>query len=77
MMTTQTYKPETLPIDTKIGPFQVISPLNASGGMANVYLAEVRERYRRDDVPVRVALKVAKVDYEDFLKTEANILAKT
>ena len=60
----------------KIGPFQVISPLNASGGMANVYLAEVRERYRRDDVPVRVALKVAKVDYEDFLRAEANILAR-
>jgi eukaryotic-like serine/threonine-protein kinase len=76
MTTTPTYKPETLPAGLKLGAFQIISPLNASGGMANVYLAEVRERYRREGLPVRVALKVAKANYEDFLRTEAAILAK-
>lgn len=75
-MTIQIDKPETLPVGIKLGPFQIISPLNASGGMANVYLAEVRERYRREGAPVRMALKVAKSNYEDFLKAEAAILAK-
>jgi serine/threonine protein kinase len=75
-MNTHTQKPETLPAETKVGPFRLIKPLNASGGMATLYLAEVRERYRSADLPEQVALKVAKADYEDFLKTEAGILAR-
>ena len=44
-MNTHAQKPETLPAETKVGPFRLIKPLNASGGMATLYLAEVRERY--------------------------------
>lgn len=75
-MRTQTQKPETLPVGTYLGKFQIVRPLNASGGMATLYLAEVRERYRRPTLPVQVALKVARTDYQDFLKTEAHLLAQ-
>lgn len=75
-MRTQTQKPETLPSGTYLGKFQILRPLNASGGMATLYLAEVRERYRRPDLPVQVALKVARTDYQDFLRTEAHLLAQ-
>jgi serine/threonine protein kinase len=68
-------KPETLSTGTKVGPFRVIQPINEGGGMATLYLAEVRERYRRKDMPGRVALKVARAEYEDFLRTEADILS--
>ncbi len=76
MRTIQTQKPNALPVDTRVGPFRILRPLNESGGMATLYLAEVRERYRRADEPTQVALKIARIDYEDFLKVEAGILAR-
>ncbi len=76
MPTIQTQKPYALPADTRIGPFRILRPLNESGGMATLYLAEVRERYRREGEPAQMALKIARIDYEDFLKVEAGILAR-
>ncbi len=69
-------KLETLPAGTKVGPFRILYPIREIGGMAALYVAEVRERYRRGDILGRVALKLAKAEYEDFLRTEADILSR-
>jgi serine/threonine protein kinase len=69
-------KLETLAPDTKVGPFRVVRPMNEVGGMATVYLAQVRESYRRHDLPDQMILKIAKAQYEDFLKTEADMLSR-
>ena len=60
--------------DTIIGPYCVVRELKGRGGMAHVYEAKVREKYRQPTSPRRVALKVAKMEYEASLKAEADFL---
>jgi serine/threonine protein kinase len=76
MTTLQSQKLHALPADARIGPFRILCPLNESGGMATLYLVEVRDKYRREGEPARMALKIARIDYEDFLRAEAGILAR-
>jgi serine/threonine protein kinase len=58
---------------TKVGPYRILSKM-ADGGMATLYVAELREHYRQKGMPRQVVLKVAKYDREDFLKEEADHL---
>jgi serine/threonine protein kinase len=54
----------------QIGPYEIIDLLPAGqGGMAAVYLARPREKYRQQSPPI-VAVKVAYGTHNDFLKYE-------
>lgn len=54
----------------QIGPYEIVDLLPAGqGGMAAVYLARPREKYRQQSPPI-VAVKVAYGTHNDFLKYE-------
>ncbi len=49
---------------------------DGQGGMSTVYEATVRPEYGQAGWPKRFALKVAGLEYEDFLKRECDFLAR-
>lgn len=59
-----------------IGPYRIVRAFHTRGGMARVFEVEVREKYRRQDVPRRLAMKVAKPEFQAALSTEADYLAR-
>ncbi|MBN1261064.1 MAG: serine/threonine protein kinase [Anaerolineae bacterium] len=62
-----------------IGPYRVVRSLPDPGGMARIFEAEVRRKYDRDrspGMPRRVALKVAGVQHQSALVTEADYLRR-
>lgn len=60
-----------------IGPYRVVRGLKKGrGGMARVFEVEVREKYRQPHMPRRLALKVAREEYQDALATEADFLSR-
>lgn len=59
-----------------IGPYRVIRGFQGRGGQARVYKVEVREKYRRPDLPRHLALKVAHEQHQAALVTEANYLRR-
>ena len=61
---------------SRVGPYRVVRGFKGRGGMARVFEAEVREKYRRPNLPRRLALKVAKEDYQDALVAEADFLRR-
>ncbi|MBC7250830.1 MAG: serine/threonine protein kinase [Anaerolineae bacterium] len=66
-----------LPKGERVGPFEIVRKLpGGEGGMAVVYEARLRNRYRTPGAPKRVALKIARADRFDFLKDEANFLRR-
>jgi len=59
-----------------IGPYRVVCGFQGRGGQARVYKVEVREKYRRPDMPRYLALKVAHEQHQAALVTEANYLRR-
>jgi len=61
----------------RVGPFEIVRKLpRGEGGMAVLYEARLRDKYRTPGAPTRVALKIARADRFDFLKDEANLLRR-
>ncbi len=61
----------------RIGPYRVVRGFKRGrGGMARVFEVEVREKYRQPHMPRRLALKVAKEEYQVALATEADLLSR-
>lgn len=66
-----------LPKGERVGPFEIVRRLpRGEGGMAVLYEARLRDKYRTPGAPTRVALKIARADHVDFLKDEANLLRR-
>lgn len=63
------------PGDT-IGPYRVVRTFPGHGGMAQIYEVEVQRQYRRRDIPRRLAMKVARPEYEAALSAEAEFLRR-
>jgi serine/threonine protein kinase len=62
--------------NTVIGPYRVVRGFRARGGMARVFEVEVRNKYRQPNLPERLALKVAKEEYQAALSAEADYLSR-
>ncbi len=59
-----------------VGPYRIVHRFKGRSGMARVFEVAVREKYRRPNLPRRLALKVAKENYEAALKAEADFLRR-
>lgn len=59
-----------------VGPYRIVRGFKGRGGMARVFEVEVREKYRRPDLPRRLALKVAKPEHQAALAAEADFLRR-
>lgn len=59
-----------------VGPYRILRGFRGRGGMARVFEVEVREKYRQPDLPRRLALKVAKEEYQDALVAESDFLRR-
>lgn len=60
----------------RVGPYRIVRNFEGRGGMGGVFEAEVREKHRQPNLPIRLALKVAREDFEGALKAEANFLQR-
>lgn len=60
----------------RVGPYRIVRQFKSHGGMARVFEVEVREKYRRPDLPRRLALKVAKPEHQASLAAEADFLSR-
>lgn len=61
----------------RIGPYRVVHGFKRGrGGMARVFEVEVHEKYRQPNMPRRLALKVAKEEYQFALAAEADFLSR-
>ncbi|MBN1979193.1 MAG: serine/threonine protein kinase [Anaerolineae bacterium] len=58
----------------RVGPYRIVRQFKGRGGMARIFEVEVREKYRRSDLPRRLALKVAKPEHQAALTAEADFL---
>lgn len=68
---------EELKQGDRVGPYRIQCKLEEGrGGMSVVYEATARAKYRQAGWPERFALKIAKAEYEDFLKRESDFLAR-
>ncbi len=59
-----------------IGPYRIVRAFPHRGGMAQIFEVEVWRKYRRPDVPTRLAMKVARPEYEAALSAEADFLPR-
>ncbi|HEY73668.1 MAG TPA: protein kinase [Thermoflexia bacterium] len=59
-----------------VGPYRVVRGFKGRGGMARIFEAEVREKYRQPRLPRRLALKIAKEDHQSALVAEADFLSR-
>jgi serine/threonine protein kinase len=59
-----------------VGPYRIVRGFKGRGGMGRVFEVEVREKYRQPDLPRRLALKVAKEEYQDALVAESDFLRR-
>ncbi len=59
-----------------VGPYRILRGFKGRGGMARVFEVEVREKYRQPELPQRLALKVAKEEYQDALVAESDFLRR-
>ncbi len=62
----------------RAGPYQIVRPLpgGGQGGMSQLYEVQVRHGYQEPGWPARLVLKVAKLEYQDHLKEEADYLKR-
>jgi len=67
---------ERIPPGYVVGPYRILRVFKGRGGMARVFEVEVREKYRRPDLPRRLALKVAKQRHQAALVAEADFLRR-
>ncbi len=59
-----------------VGPYRIVRGFKGRGGMARVVEVEVREKYQQPHLPRRLALKVAKEEYQDALVAESDFLRR-
>jgi serine/threonine protein kinase len=59
-----------------VGPYRIVRGFKGRGGMARVVEVEVREKYRQPNLPRRLALKVAKEEFQDALVAESDFLRR-
>ena len=62
--------------DSIVGPYRIVRRFKRRGGMAGIFEVEVREKYRQPGLPRRLALKVAREEYQDALVAEADFLRR-
>ncbi len=60
----------------QVGPYRVVRGFKGRGGMGGVVEVEVREKYRQPGIPRRLALKVAREEYQAALTAEADFLRR-
>jgi serine/threonine protein kinase len=60
----------------RVGPYRIVRGFKGRGGMGGVYEIEVREKYRQSGIPRRLALKVAREEYQAALTAEADFLRR-
>ncbi|MBN1875113.1 MAG: serine/threonine protein kinase [Anaerolineae bacterium] len=65
---------DTVRPGTVVGPYRIMKGFRGHGGMAQIFLVEVREKYRQPNIPRRLALKVAKPEHQQALVAEADYL---
>ncbi len=63
-------------IGSIVGPYRIVRGFRGRGGMARVFEVEVRAKYRQPDLPRRMALKVAKEEFQDALVAESDFLRR-
>ena len=61
---------------TIVGPYRIVRGFKGRGGMAGVFEAQVREKYRQPDIPRRLAIKVAGERHQAALIAEADFLRR-
>jgi len=59
---------------TIVGPYRIMRGFEGHGGMARVFEAEVRKKYRQPAMPPRLALKVARPEHQAALVAESDYL---
>ena len=59
-----------------VGPYRIVRGFKGRGGMARVFEVKVREKYQHPSLPRRLALKVAKEEYQDALVAESDFLRR-
>ncbi len=59
-----------------VGPYKIVRAFQSRGGMARVFEVEVREKYRRPGFPRRLAMKIAKPEFQASLSAEADFLSR-
>jgi len=59
-----------------VGPYRIVRGFKGRGGMARIFEVKVREKYRRPNLPRRLALKVAKEEYQGALVAESDFLSR-
>jgi len=62
--------------NTIVGPYRIVRGFKGRGGMARIFEAEVREKYRQPNLPRRLALKIAKEDHQAALVAEAGFISR-
>ena len=61
---------------TVVGPYRIVRGFKGRGGMARIFEVEVREKYRQPTLPRRLALKVAREEYQGALVAESDFLRR-
>ena len=62
--------------NTIVGPYRIVRGFKGRGGMARIFEAEVREKYRQPNLPRRLALKIAKEAHQAALVAEAGFISR-
>jgi serine/threonine-protein kinase len=60
----------------RVGPFRIVRGFKGRGGMGGIFEVEVRQKYRQPGIPRRLALKVAREEYQAALTAEADFLRR-
>jgi serine/threonine-protein kinase len=60
----------------RVGPYRIVRGFKGRGGMGGVFEVEVREKYCQPGIPRRLALKVAREEYQAALTAEADFLRR-
>jgi eukaryotic-like serine/threonine-protein kinase len=60
----------------RVGPYRIVRGFKGRGGMGGVFEVEVRKKYRQPGIPRRLALKVAREEYQAALTAEADFLRR-
>lgn len=59
-----------------VGPYRIVRGFHGQGGMARIFEAEVRKKYRQPNMPRRLALKVAWEQHQAALAAEVEFLRR-
>lgn len=68
---------DSVPPGSVVGPYRIVRRLpQGRGGMARIFVAEVREKYHQPGTPKLLALKVARPEHQSALVAEADFLSR-